>query len=125
MDIKIESSLRDRVHPPEWDLIPPELKLLGFDLNASKIEISGGIAICRIPHCEMPKVKALFKRFNSQEACSSISDIRFGSYFKNRYNEDGSISASPRTMRIDGKEYLESYMEIEYPYPIVTLNPAD
>lgn len=110
---------------PKDVLWPPELEGYGFDVTSADVGICGKNAYCRLRHSKMKAVEALFRAIKGQQNCSAISSVNFGSYFSASYNADGSITSRPRTMMIDGEEYLESYIEINYSYPIAIINPVD
>lgn len=104
---------------------PPDLKACGFDLTLASFSSDNDERSCRIPHPKMESVRMLFQRLQGTDNCAVISAIRFGSHFSASYNPDGSITSKPRTMIIAGEEYLESYIQLEYPYPIAIMNPVD
>lgn len=110
---------------PKDVLYPPELKEYGFDVSSAEVGLLGSEAYCRLRHCKMEAVQDLFKRIGSRQNCSAISSINFGSYFSASYNEDGSVTSMPRTIIVSGEEFLESYIEISYSYPISIINPVD
>jgi hypothetical protein len=110
---------------PRDILYPPELEGCGFDVTAADVGICGDNAYCRLRHSKMKAVEALFRAIESQQNCSAISSVNFGSHFAASYNADGSITLMPRTVIIAGEEFLESHIEINYSYPIAIINPID